>query len=127
VAGVIGGPLPGSLKGSGRFAPPNSASQVATRMLERASGTEPVPGIVLLVDTPNGSAAATARIATLNARLRAVPGVVRTAAPADVARDRRHVLITATLAARADDKASARRRWRRSPVTATSRRRPSGR
>ena len=108
LAGVIGGPLAGSLKSSGGFAPPKSDSQVATRLLERASGTEPVPGIVLLVDTPSGPAAARARIAALNARLEAVPGVARTVAPADVARDQRHVLITATLAARADDKHSAK-------------------
>src|SRR4029077_4526711 len=80
VAGVIGGPLAGSLKSSGGFAPPNSDSQVATRMLERASGTEPVPGIVLLVHTPSGAAAARARIAALNARLEAGPGVAGTGA-----------------------------------------------
>jgi len=108
VAGAIGGPLAGSLKSSGGFAPPSSDSQVATRMLERATGTEPVPGIVLLVKTPSGAAAAQTRIAALDTRLRAVPGVVRTVAPADVSRDGRHVLITATLSARADDKASAK-------------------
>ena len=107
VAGVIGGPLAGSLKSSGGFAPPNSDSQVATRMLERATGTEPVPGIVLLVNTPNGAAPAKPRIAALNARLQGVPGIVRTVAPADVARNGRHVLITGTLAASADDKQAA--------------------
>jgi trehalose monomycolate/heme transporter len=108
VAGAIGGPLAGSLKSSGGFAPPSSDSQVAKRMLERATGSEPVPGIVLLVSTPSGAAAAHGRIAALDARLKAVPGVVRTAAPAAVSRDGRHVLIAATLAARADDKTSAK-------------------
>src|SRR5947209_6776668 len=108
VAGVIGGPLAGSLQSSGGFAPPNSDSQVATRTLERATGTEPVPGIVLLVNTPNGATAARGRTAALNARLETVPGVVQTVAPASVSRDGRHVLITATLAAAADDKQAAK-------------------
>jgi uncharacterized membrane protein YdfJ with MMPL/SSD domain len=103
VAGAIGGPLAGSLKSSGGFAPPNSDSQVATRMLEAAGGAEPAPGIVLLVDTPNGPAAARARIAALTHRLAQVPGVLRTTGPADVARDGRHVLVTGTLAAGASD------------------------
>ncbi|MGZ4242964.1 MAG: MMPL family transporter [Solirubrobacteraceae bacterium] len=108
VAGAVGGPLAGALKSSGGFAPPSSDSQVATRMLERATRTQPVPGIVLLVDTPRGAAAAHGRIAALDARLKTVPGVVRTVAPADVSRDGRHVLIAATLAARGNDKSSAK-------------------
>ncbi|MFL5860273.1 MAG: MMPL family transporter [Solirubrobacteraceae bacterium] len=107
VAGVVGGPLAGSLKSSGGFAPPRSDSQVATRMLERATGTEPVPGIVLLVNTPHGAAGG-GRTGAVNARLKTVPGVVRTVAPAAVSRDGRHVLITGTLAARADDTGSAK-------------------
>ncbi|HEY2321016.1 MAG TPA: MMPL family transporter [Solirubrobacteraceae bacterium] len=107
VAGAVGGPLAGSLRSSGGFAPPSSDSQVATRMLEHATGTEPVPGIVLLVDTPRGVAAGHARIAALDARLRGVPGVVRTVAPAEVGRDGRHALIAATLSVRADDKRAA--------------------
>jgi trehalose monomycolate/heme transporter len=103
VAGAIGGPLAGALKSSGGFAPPNSDSQVATRMLEAAGGAEPAPGIVLLVDTPNGPAAARARIAGLTRRLAEVPGVLRTTGPADVARDGRHVLVTGTLGASASD------------------------
>jgi uncharacterized membrane protein YdfJ with MMPL/SSD domain len=108
IAGAIGGPLAGALTSSGGFAPPNSDSQVATRMLQRASGTEPSPGIVLLLKTPHGPAAARARISDINAQLLSVPGVVKTAAPADVARDGRHVLVTGTLSARADDKQSAK-------------------
>ncbi|HXD67832.1 MAG TPA: MMPL family transporter [Solirubrobacteraceae bacterium] len=108
IAGAIGGPLAGALKGSGGFAPPNSDSQVATNMLQRASGTEPSPGIVLLLNTPAGPAASRARIADIDSRLRDVTGVVRTAAPADVARDGRHVLVTGTLSAQADDKQTAK-------------------
>jgi uncharacterized membrane protein YdfJ with MMPL/SSD domain len=108
IAGAIGGPLAGSLKSSGGFAPPRSDSQLATNMLQRATGTEPVPGIVLLVDTPNGAAATRARIAGINSQLHNIEGVVKTAAPADVARDGRHVLVTGTLSAQADDKQSAK-------------------
>jgi trehalose monomycolate/heme transporter len=97
IAGAIGGPLAGSLKGSGGFAPPNSDSQVATNMLQRAAGTEPAAGIVLLVHTPNGPAAARTRIADIKTQLRGVEGVVSTVAPAEVARDGRHVLVTGTL------------------------------
>jgi RND superfamily putative drug exporter len=108
VAGAIGGPLAGALKSSGGFAPPNSDSQVATRMLERATGSEPTPGLVLLVNTPNGPAAARARIASINSQLTRVGGVVSTTAPADTARDGRHVLVTATLSATADDEQAAK-------------------
>jgi trehalose monomycolate/heme transporter len=108
VAGVIGGPVAGALKSSGGFAPPNSDSQVATRMLESATGLEPTPGIVLLVGTPHGVTAARPRILVLDRQLASVPGVARTVAPADVARDGRHVLITGTLSARASDKSSAK-------------------
>ena len=108
IAGAIGGPLAGSLKSSGGFAPPNSDSQVATNMLQRASGTEPSPGIVLLLNTPHGAAAARSRITAVNGELLNVRGVVRTAAPAAVARDGRHVLVTGTLSASADDKQSAK-------------------
>jgi uncharacterized membrane protein YdfJ with MMPL/SSD domain len=108
IAGVIGGPLAGALKSSGGFAPPNSDSQVATNMLQRASGAEPAPGIVLLVSTPDGPAAARLRIAAIDRQLRGVRGVVSTVAPADVARDGRHVLDTGTLSAHADDTQAAK-------------------
>ena len=107
VAGAIGGPLAGALKSSGGFAPPNSDSQVAKAMLQRAAGTEAAPGIVLLVDTPNGPGAARTRISAITSQLRSIPGVAATAAPADVARDGRHVLVTGTLSAQASDKDAA--------------------
>jgi uncharacterized membrane protein YdfJ with MMPL/SSD domain len=108
VAGVIGGPLAGALKSSGGFAPPKSDSQVATNMLQRAAGTEPAPGIVLLVNTPDGLGAARTRISGIASQLKAVPGVASTVAPADVARDGRHVLVTGTLSAQASDKQAAK-------------------
>ncbi|HWD75195.1 MAG TPA: MMPL family transporter [Solirubrobacteraceae bacterium] len=115
VAGVIGGPLAGSLKSSGGFAPPHSDSQMATRMLERATGSEPAPGILLLVGTPGGPGAARARIGAVSARLAHVPGVARTAGPAAVSRDGRHVVIIGTLRAGAADTTVAK-----SAVTAFS-------
>jgi uncharacterized membrane protein YdfJ with MMPL/SSD domain len=109
VAGVIGGPLAGSLKTSGGFAPPKSDSQVATQILERASGAQPTPGVVLVVRTPQGAGAATsgARVGAARRRLAAVPGVLSTTAPAAVSRDRHQVLVTGTLRAGAANDAVA--------------------
>ena len=108
VAGVAGGPVAGALKSTGGFVPPNSDSQLATNMLQAASGAEPTPGIVLLVDTPQGASAASARVAAITHQLAALPGVVRTSGPAAVARDGRHVLVTGTLSASAMDNSVAK-------------------
>jgi uncharacterized membrane protein YdfJ with MMPL/SSD domain len=107
VAGVVGGPVAGALKGSGGFAPGSSDSQRATDQLQRATGLEPTAGIVLLVSTPRGAAAAAPRIAAVRHDLASIPGVARTVAPAATARDGRHVLITGTLRASADDNQTA--------------------
>jgi uncharacterized membrane protein YdfJ with MMPL/SSD domain len=104
VAGAVGGPLAGALKGSGGFAPGSSDSQLATDQLQRATGLEPTTGVVLLMSTPQGARAAAPRIAAVRHELAGVPGVARTAGPAAVARDGRHVLVTGTLRASADDK-----------------------
>jgi uncharacterized membrane protein YdfJ with MMPL/SSD domain len=108
VAGAVGGPVAGSLKSSGGFAPPNSDSQIATNMLQAASGAEPTPGIVLLLDIPRGAAAAGPRITAITHQLSAVPGVRHASGPAAVAGDGRHVLVTGTLSASADDKSVAK-------------------
>ena len=108
VAGAIGGPVAGSLKSSGGFVPPNSDSQAATNMLQAATGAEPTPGIVLLVNAPRGAAAAERRVSAITHQLAAVPGVVRTSGPAAVARDGRYVLVTGTISASADDKSVAK-------------------
>jgi len=102
-AGALGGPLAGSLKSSGGFAPPGSDSQVAMRQLESASGAEPSPGVVLVLGTPHGVGAAGPRIAAVTRRLSEVPGVLRASGPAAVAHDRRHVLVTGTIRASASD------------------------
>lgn len=108
VAGAVGGPVAGALKGSGGFAPGHSDSQVAVAQLQDATGREGAPGIVLLVSTPRGPRAAVDRIAAVRRELAALPGVARAAGPAATARDGRHVLITGTLRASADDKQSAK-------------------
>jgi RND superfamily putative drug exporter len=103
IAAAIGGPIAGSLKSSGGFAPPSSDSQVAIKMLEAASGTDPTSGIVLLVKTPRGASASSPRIAAIVRRLSSVPGVLHAAGPTAVSRDGREVLVTRAVRASADD------------------------
>ncbi len=107
VAGIIGGPLAGSLKSSGGFAPPGADSQVAQRTLQDAIGREDSPGVVLLVATPQGPRADAARIAAVDRKLSRIPGIVATTAPVAVARDGRHVLVSGTIRTSADDKTVA--------------------
>jgi uncharacterized membrane protein YdfJ with MMPL/SSD domain len=107
VAGALGGPVAGALKGSGGFVPGNAQSQEATNQIEHATGLEPTAGIVLLVATPQGAHAAGPRIAAVGHQLAAIPGIARTLAPAATARDGRRVLVTGTLTASADDKQTA--------------------
>ncbi|MGI8903783.1 MAG: MMPL family transporter [Solirubrobacteraceae bacterium] len=104
VAGAIGGPVAGSLKGSDGFAPPGSDSEVAIRQYEAATHRQPAAGVVLLVDTPSGAAAARARVIAVQRRLAAVPGIARTTGPGSVAQDGKRALITGTLWAGAPDK-----------------------
>jgi trehalose monomycolate/heme transporter len=108
VAGALGGPVAGALKGSGGFVPGNAQSQLATNQIEHATGLEPTAGIVLLVATPRGAHAAAPRVAAIRQQLAGVPGIARTLAPAATARDGRHVLVTGTLRASADDKQTAK-------------------
>src|ERR1700733_12367806 len=86
IAGVVGTPVAGMLKSSGGFAPGSSDSQVATNLLEHATGAAPGAGVVLLVRTPHGAhrQASIARVATVRHRLARVPGVARTVGPAAV-------------------------------------------
>src|ERR1700753_2182347 len=109
IAGVVGAPVAGMLKSSGGFAPGSSDSQVATKLLEHATGAEPGAGVVLLVRTPQGarSQASIARIAAARQTLARVRGVAATVGPAAVSHDGRDVLVTATLAANADDQDAA--------------------
>jgi RND superfamily putative drug exporter len=105
VAGVVGAPVTGMLKSSGGFAPGSSDSQVATDLLSRAAGTEPSPGVVLLVRTPAGarSTASVDRVDSVRGRLAAVAGIAVARGPAAVSRDGREALVTGTLSSRADE------------------------
>ncbi|PZS10375.1 MAG: hypothetical protein DLM64_08755 [Solirubrobacterales bacterium] len=103
VAGAIGGPVAGALKSSGGFAPSGADSEVAVRQLQAATHLEPTAGVVLLVSTPGDASASRARLATVQRRLAAVPGVARTTSPAAVAPDGRLALVTGTLRAGAGD------------------------
>lgn len=94
VAAVLGGPVAGKLTSSGGFVPSAAESQVALHQIERATGTEPVPGVIALT-APGTDAAGVA------ARLRAVPGVADVRGPAPGPGGRR--VVTADLRAGADD------------------------
>ncbi|MGH2869997.1 MAG: MMPL family transporter [Solirubrobacteraceae bacterium] len=107
LAGVLGGPVAGALKGSGGFVPAGSESQLAAHQIESATGATVSPGVVLVLDTPRGVHAAAARITAVRQQLAGVPGIVRSVGPAATARDGRHVLITGTMAANASDSSVA--------------------
>ncbi len=62
VAGFFGGPLAGSLDASGGFASDDADSVRAVERIEAATGQAPGTGIVIVVDTPQGLPADTARV-----------------------------------------------------------------
>src|ERR671920_529698 len=53
LAGAIGGPVAGALESSGGFVAPGADSEVAVDRIEAATGVEPGPGLVLLVEDPS--------------------------------------------------------------------------
>src|SRR3712207_4592686 len=73
LAGVLGGPVAGALDSSGGFVAPGADSEVAVDRIEAATGTEPNPGLVLLVDRPSPE-----RLAAVERGLADVPGVPST-------------------------------------------------
>src|SRR5215217_8337191 len=74
LAGAVGGPVAGALESSGGFVAPGADSEVAVDRIEAATGVEPGPGIVLLVDDPSSQ-----RLAAVERELANVPGVASTA------------------------------------------------
>ena len=95
LAGVLGGPVAGALESSGGFVAPGADSEVAIERIQAATGREPDAGVVILVERrAAGSAGAIA------AELGRIPGVAETTTGAR-AGDR--PLVTATLAASADE------------------------
>jgi len=115
LAGVLGGPVAGSLRDSGGFAAEDAGSARATDRIEAATGRGAAPGVVLLVATPQGAGRPTvaARVGTLQRELTALPGiasVVSRASTGDrrfVSSDGRSTYIAATLRADADGDAVA--------------------
>ena len=99
LAGAVGGPVAGALESSGGFVAPGADSEVAVDRIEAATGVEPGPGIVLLVDDPSPD-----RLVAIERELANVPGVASTA-PGGRAGD--DALVTATLEASADEEAVA--------------------
>ena len=96
LAGVIGGPVAGRLDGGDGFTPADAESSEATTQLERATGEETSPGVILLV---RGDDAATQAAAT---ELAAVPGVAR-AEPGPTSENGDSHLVMGTLRAGVDD------------------------
>ena len=95
LAGVLGGPVAGALESSGGFVAPGADSEVAVDRIEAATGLEPGPGIVLLVDRPSPE-----RLAAIERELANVPGVASTDRGGRAGDD---ALLTATLRASAEE------------------------
>ena len=101
LAGVVGGPVAGALDSSGGFVAPGADSEAAVDRIEAATGVEPGPGLVLLVDHPSPQ-----RLASVERELANVPGIA-SAAPGGRAGD--DALITGTIRAGADEELVAER------------------
>ena len=100
LAGVVGGPVAGRLESGGGFTPRSSESSRADQQLERATGQDASPGIVLLVRGPRPDLQQRARAAA--DKLARVPGVAG-ARPAAVAKDGAGALVTGSIRARANE------------------------
>ena len=96
LAGVIGGPVAGRLDGGDGFTPADAESSLATAQLERATGEETSPGVILLVRGDDAAAQAAAT------ELAAVPGVAR-AEPGPTSENGDSRLVMGTLRAGVDD------------------------
>ena len=114
-AGALGGSVAERLdSGAGGFAPADADSIRAVERLEAATGSEPSPGVVLVVETPEGTEAAADRIEEVAAVLQDRPGVAAVAAPLAgtdetglIAEDGSAALVVATLTAEADNEVVA--------------------
>jgi RND superfamily putative drug exporter len=104
---VVGAPTVGLLNGEGGFQPPDSGSEQATERIEAATGAQDGPGIVALLQTPNGADAPAAerRITELEQAMAARPGIdstvssVSTGADSFVTPDGKQTFVAATLKA----------------------------
>ncbi|WP_083460326.1 MMPL family transporter [Jiangella muralis] len=104
VAGAVGGPVAGALRSDGGFTPGDADSVRAVERIEAATGLQPSPGVVLLVETPPGSGDAAVEAAADT--LAGIDGVAR-ADVAGAAPDGTSALVVGTLAADADEAATA--------------------
>jgi uncharacterized membrane protein YdfJ with MMPL/SSD domain len=112
VAAVLGGPVAGQLDSANGFEDPGSSSVAARQAIQQASGLDPSPGVIAVVDTPQGAGSPQARerIAQVARIAEGAPGVAIVRTPADrpggralVAADGKSALVTATLEASADE------------------------
>src|SRR3954467_15907113 len=71
LAGIVGGPIAGSLQTSGGFSATDSGSARAVEQIEAATGAEAAPGVVVLSTRPE----AVARAADVRAELARQPGI----------------------------------------------------
>src|SRR5436305_11684710 len=94
VVAVFGGPAAGLLSVSNQFDDPSSGVARQRALLERATGAEPTPGVLVLVNAPPGSGTVRA-LARQGAR---APGVAGLAKPIG-SRDGRWTLIAVRLRA----------------------------
>lgn len=94
VAGVLGGPVAGSLRDSGGFTAEDSNSARAGDRIEALTGAQAAPGIVVIADRGNAAA--------VKQELASVPGVA-SVATGPPSRDGTSAYVAATLAAGADE------------------------
>ncbi len=87
-AGIYGGSAPKVLKARNDFQDPGSQSARTQRQIERAGGTEPSPGVLVLADAPTGARS----VARVRALLAEDPSVARVAAPIASSGGRRTLL-----------------------------------
>jgi len=96
IAGVLGGPVAGSLQTEGGFLDTNSGSARADARIEAATGTQSSPGVVALMKRPD-------QAAQVRAQLQAQPGIATVADQPVASRDGRQAYLLATLKAGADE------------------------
>jgi uncharacterized membrane protein YdfJ with MMPL/SSD domain len=105
VAGVIGGPAPGSFSASNAFDDPGSQSTHAREQIQRATGAAASAGVIAMVRAPRSSSVVTRVAGTL----RADPGIAGVFTPPPsgpsglVSRDGQNVLVAAKLRTGASD------------------------
>ncbi|WP_037494201.1 MMPL family transporter [Solirubrobacter soli] len=96
VAGVVGGPIAGSLQTEGGFIATQSGSAKAQAEIEAATGMQEAPGVVALMKDPGQAAAVRAKLARQ-------PGIASVPPQPVLSRDGKQAYFFATLTAKADE------------------------